>query len=143
MRNLAMAPNLLFVHVSDPDKAGHTSGWMSAAYGRAVRRADDAVARLLTAADRAYGPGLYTIVVTADHGGHGRGHGSADPRDVTIPWIAWGRGVVAGTLPADAVKTVDTAATVLYLLGIDRPSGWVGTAVTGAFAPAGGSDHRR
>jgi arylsulfatase A-like enzyme len=137
------APNLLFVHLADPDTAGHNGGWMSAGYGKAVLRADAAVARLLVAADRAYGAGRYTIIVTADHGGHGRGHGSNDPRDVTIPWIAWGQGVVAGAMTGDVVSTMDTAATVLYLLGIDRPSGWGGAALTGAFVHAAGSGDGR
>ena len=48
----AHAPALLFVHLPDPDAAGHSRGWMTAAYGNAVRRADEAVARLLVAADR-------------------------------------------------------------------------------------------
>ena len=53
---------------------------------------------LLEAANEAYGAGNYSVLVTADHGGHGRGHGSKDPLDVTIPWIAWGRGVSAGAM---------------------------------------------
>ncbi len=133
---LTAKPNLLFVHLPDTDTAGHGSGWMSPEYGRAVLKVDTAVGRLLAAADRAFGAGQYTIIITADHGGHGRDHGSADPADVTIPWIAWGQGVTPGELSngSDAIDTVDTAATVLYLLGIDRPAGWAGTPVLKAFA---------
>jgi arylsulfatase A-like enzyme len=127
------APNLLFVHLADPDAAGHRSGWMSPAYGRAVMDADRAVGRLVSAADRAYGAGAYTLIVTADHGGHGRDHGSHDPRDVTIPWIAWGRGVRPGTSISTPIQTMDTASTVLWLLGIRHPHGWAGTAITEAF----------
>jgi arylsulfatase A-like enzyme len=132
------APNLLFVHLADADAAGHKYGWMSDRYGKAVGQADAAIGRIVAAADRAYGPGLFTIIVTADHGGHDRGHGSDDARDVTIPWIAWGQGVAAGRLPDNSVRTIDTAATVLYLLGIDRPASWAGTAVAAAFAAPGG-----
>ena len=129
-------PNLMFVHLSDPDRAGHSSGWMSAAYGRAVVAVDAAMARLLASADGAFGKDNYTLIVTADHGGHEFNHGSDDPRDVTIPWIAWGRGVKAGHLQGTAVQTVDTASTVLWLLGLDEPGEWSGTPVTGAFTPA-------
>lgn len=125
-------PNLLFVHIGEPDYAGHAVGWMSGIYGWAVRRADAAVGEVLAAADRAYGRGNYTVVVTADHGGHGRDHGSADPRDMTIPWIAWGKGVQAGQLPA-GIRTMDTAATALWLLGVPLPEPWVGTPVAAAF----------
>jgi predicted AlkP superfamily pyrophosphatase or phosphodiesterase len=133
-RHLAQSkPGLLFVHLPDPDVAGHAAGWMSPRYGQAVLRADAAVARLLTAADSAYGAGEYTIIVTADHGGHDKDHGSDDPLDVTIPWIAWGRGVTPGELTGKAIHTMDTASTALFLLGVDAPSGWVGTPVRTAF----------
>jgi arylsulfatase A-like enzyme len=106
---------------------------MSQPYGRAVRAADTAVARLVALADKAYGAGAYSLIVTADHGGHAHDHGSADPRDVTIPWIAWGRGVRPGVLTDATVKTMDTASTVLWLLGLEEPSDWMGTAVVQAF----------
>jgi predicted AlkP superfamily pyrophosphatase or phosphodiesterase len=126
-------PNLLFVHLADPDRAGHSSGWMSDAYGRAVRSADSAVAALLQSADAAYGVGNYSLLVTADHGGHANGHGTSDPRDVTIPWIAWGRGVRAGELKDVAINTFDTAPTVLWLLGVEEPAAWDGVPVRAAW----------
>jgi predicted AlkP superfamily pyrophosphatase or phosphodiesterase len=128
-------PNLLFVHIGEPDFAGHTVGWMSFAYGWAVRRADAGVARLLAAADATYGAGRYTVIVTADHGGHGRDHGTQSDEDTLIPWIAWGEGVEAGPV-LRPVKTTDTAATVLWLLGIAAPADWTGRVVSSAFAQA-------
>jgi predicted AlkP superfamily pyrophosphatase or phosphodiesterase len=125
-------PNLLFVHLADPDLAGHASGWMSEAYGRAVTDSDVGVRRLLAAADTAFGADGYTFIVTADHGGHGRDHGSDHPQDVTIPWIAWGHGVKAGEL-APGIRTMDTASTILWLLGLDEPTDWFGSPVFGAF----------
>ena len=130
-------PNLLFVHLSDPDVAGHDQGWMSAPYRRAVANADNAVARLLLAADRAYGAGNYSVIVSADHGGHDRGHGSDDPRDVTIPWIVSGRGVKPGELTGEPIRTMDTAATIVWMLGLAEPTDWAGRPVIEAFhAPA-------
>lgn len=130
-------PNLLFVHLSDPDRAGHRSGWMSDAYGRAVAASDAAVGRLLATADGTFGKGQYTVIVTADHGGHEYDHGSDDPRDVTIPWIAWGRGVNPGQLHSLDIRTMDTASTVLWLLGIKEPAaGWAGTPILDAFGAA-------
>jgi arylsulfatase A-like enzyme len=129
-------PNLLFVHLTDPDAAGHSYGWMSAQYGQGVLRADRAVARLIKAADTAYGAGGYTLIITADHGGNGRDHGSDNPLDVTIPWIAWGRGVMPGEIKASTVRTMDTASTVLFVLGVDTPPSWMGVPVKTAFALA-------
>jgi hypothetical protein len=127
-------PNVLFVHLTDPDRAGHSAGWMSETYGRAVRETDDALRTLMSATDTVYGGGNYAVIVTADHGGHEYGHGSDDVRDVTIPWIAWGQGVHAGPI-ATAIETTDTAATVLWLLGVDTPDGWDGSPVVDAFMP--------
>lgn len=126
-------PNLLFVHLTDPDAAGHRSGWMSPRYGRAVLTADTAIAQLLDLATAAYGANNFSLIVTADHGGHGRNHGSDDPRDVTIPWIAWGQGVERGALAATTIRTMDTAATAVWLLGITPPADWAGRPVVEAY----------
>ena len=128
-------PNLLFVHLSDPDQAGHEAGWMGATYGRAVTETDAALGRLLKEADAVYGAGNYSVIVTADHGGHGYDHGSADPLDVTIPWIAWGQGVKQGALDGVQIQTFDTAPTVLWMLGVPKPDAWDGSPVTAAFQP--------
>lgn len=129
----AKRPNLVFVHLADADFAGHNFGWMEHTYGMAVREADRAVARIVAAADRAYGAGNYTILVTSDHGGHRKGHGTTDPLDTTIPWIISGAGVQRGESLA-GIRTMDTAATVLWMLNIAAPTNLVGKPVTGAFA---------
>ena len=128
-------PNVLFVHLTDPDAAGHRAGWMTTEYGKAVVAADRALQRLIAAAEKAYGSGNFSLIVTADHGGHGTNHGSDDPRDVTIPWIAWGQGVRQGVLTPATVRTMDTAATVLWLLAINEPADWAGRPVADAYAP--------
>ena len=129
-------PNVLFVHLTDPDAAGHRSGWMSPAYGRAVLAADAAIEELVGLAETAYGRGNFSLIVTADHGGHDRDHGSSDPQDVTIPWIAWGKGVKQGALAASTIRTMDTASTVLWLLGLSAPSDWAGQPVMRAYESA-------
>jgi arylsulfatase A-like enzyme len=133
-RHLARTrPNLTFVHFADPDYAGHFFGWMGRAYARAARGTDRALGDLLAYADARFGKGEYTVIVTADHGGHDRGHGTDDPRDTTIPWIVWGEGVRGGRSLDTHVRTTDTAATILWLLGIAAPAAWSGRAVTEAF----------
>jgi predicted AlkP superfamily pyrophosphatase or phosphodiesterase len=127
-------PNLVFVHIGEPDYAGHLYGWMSPVYGDAVRLADKAVAEVLDEASDRWGAGNFTVIVTADHGGHGRDHGSSDPRDTTIPWIVWGKGVQAGAALPAGIRTMDTAATALWLLGVSAPEAWVGRPVAAAFS---------
>jgi hypothetical protein len=116
-------------------------GWMSWAYGQAVQRADAAVARVLAATDAAFGRGKYTVILTADHGGHAARTAPRDSVDVTIPWIAWGQGVVPLDSTAEritGVRTMDTAATVLWLLGVPVPAGWDAPPVTAAFRARSG-----
>jgi arylsulfatase A-like enzyme len=133
-RYLARArPNLLFVHLVEVDYTGHFFGWMGRLYGNAVRDADAAVAALLRHADAQFGRGQYTVILTADHGGHGRTHGTDAPEDTTIPWIVWGEGVRAGTELPFGIRTTDTAATALWLLGVGVPAEWTGHPVMQAF----------
>ncbi|HUF12831.1 MAG TPA: ectonucleotide pyrophosphatase/phosphodiesterase [Longimicrobiales bacterium] len=130
-------PNLLFVHFGEPDFAGHTMGWMSTPYSWAVGQADAAVARIVDAANEIYGRDGYTLMVTADHGGHLRTHGTADPVDRWIPWIAYGAGVrAADTELMPGIRTMDTAATVLWALGVAIPEDWAGRPVISAFEVA-------
>jgi predicted AlkP superfamily pyrophosphatase or phosphodiesterase len=125
-------PNLTFVHLADADLAGHTYGWMSNTYGMAVRQSDAALARVLRLADARFGAGGYSVIVTADHGGHDRTHGTTDRIDTTIPWIVWGAGVQRGDT-LTGIRTMDTAATALWMLGLDAPPSWVGRGQTTAF----------
>lgn len=127
-------PELLFIHLPDPDIAGHSAGWMSLPYRWAVRRADAAVEQIRRAAVKAYGTD-FVMIITADHGGHGRDHGTDRPEDVTIPWIAWGAGVRSGAIQAP-IRTFDTAATALWVIGVPVPTRWEGRPVSTAFQPA-------
>jgi arylsulfatase A-like enzyme len=127
-------PNLLFVHIAEPDFMGHRMGWMSLGYRWGVREADAAVAALLSAATETFGAGNFTLLVTADHGGHGRDHGTEEVMDTTIPWISYGQGIRHGHRIVGDVRTMDTAATVLRVLGIPVPTGWDGVAVSEALS---------
>jgi predicted AlkP superfamily pyrophosphatase or phosphodiesterase len=122
--------DLLFVHLPQTDQIGHASGWMSAEYAAQVHQTDEAVGRLVSQLP----PGT-TVVVTADHGGHAKTHGSRDTPDMTIPWIVAGPSVVSRGPLSRSVRTVDTAPTILGLLGLPAPSGCAGKVVSEAFAP--------
>jgi predicted AlkP superfamily pyrophosphatase or phosphodiesterase len=124
-------PDLLFVHLPDPDIAGHSAGWMSLPYRWAVRRADAAVEQIRRQAVKTFN-GDVVVIVTADHGGHGRDHGTDAEEDVRIPWIVWGRGVEPGAI-AEQIDTFDTAATALWVLGVPVPARWEGRPVAAAF----------
>lgn len=125
MRYLTRAqPHLLFIHLADPDDAGHAHGWMSAPYMAAVRKVPDTIGIVLDVLNRMLANDQSLVIVTADHGGHRRTHGTADPQDVTIPWLAFGA-VEPGPVRR-TIMTYDTAATALAALGLSIPASWRG-----------------
>jgi hypothetical protein len=124
---------VLFVHFWLPDYVGHLDGWMSPPYIRIIGRDDIALGTLL---DGLQTRGLMDgtlVILTADHGGHDYSHGTAIKEDMTIPWIAYGPGVVPGTSLTVPVSTTDTAATAVWALGLNLPAGWDGRPVVEAF----------
>jgi arylsulfatase A-like enzyme len=122
--------DLLVVHLPQTDQVGHASGWMSAEYLAQVQQTDAEVGRLVSVL-----PPETTILVTADHGGQLKAHGTKDKLDMTIPWIIAGPRVVHRGPLNRAVRTVDTAPTILSLLGITAPPNCTGKLVSEAFEP--------
>jgi arylsulfatase A-like enzyme len=84
---------------------------------------------LLQAIDKAGIKSKSAIIMSADHGGHDKTHGTTQDADMIIPWVAWGAGIKARHAIKGAVSTTDTAATALSLLGLAVPSGWDGKPV--------------
>lgn len=87
------------LHLSEPDVVGHAKGFMGKAYLRAVRRADRRVGNVVDVlrTDPRYA-GHTTVILTADHGGRGKGHYDATSlHDYRVPFIVWGSGVDPGT----------------------------------------------
>ncbi len=126
---LATAPaGVTFVHLSEPDEYGHSRGWMTEAYLRGVADADRCMGTLLAGIAQRHDLDRVLILVSADHGGHGRTHGSERDEDMRIPWIAWGSRVVRGAYNGP-VTTMDTAATALAALGLAMPPNIAGRPV--------------
>jgi predicted AlkP superfamily pyrophosphatase or phosphodiesterase len=121
--------DFMFIHLPDTDLRGHAKQWMSREYLAQVYQTDAAVGRVLSAL-----PASTTVIVTADHGGQANRHGSATPVDMTIPWIIHGPRVAPGPLTVK-VSTVDTAATVAYLLELPIPANATGRPVFEALTP--------
>lgn len=128
-------PDFLFVHFDDVDHAGHTFGWKSPQYFKAVDMIDTLIGDLLTALKDAGVLDKTLILVTADHGGTGTKHGGDTIGELEIPWIIHGPGVAAGHEIKKPVNTYDTASTLLHALEIKQPAVWIGRPVTEAFAP--------
>jgi predicted AlkP superfamily pyrophosphatase or phosphodiesterase len=134
----AGAPDVLFVHISAVDAAGHSAGWvgtdgaLTPQYVAAVTSVDAELARLIAAVEPSLASGDLAVAIAADHGGgHGDGcvagmaasheHCTAHTDDRRIPWLLVGQGVTPGRL-AGRSSITQVAATLADLLRVDRPS---------------------
>lgn len=115
----------VFLHLPDPDRVGHESGFDSPEYAAAVRGVDAALGRLLDVL-----PSGTLLVVTSDHGGGGAygsfQHGSTADADMLVPLLLFGPSVVPGaTLPASG-SILDIAPTLTWALGKAPPAAYEG-----------------
>ncbi len=113
------SPDFVMIHLAEVDFTGHAHGWGSHEQRSAIERIDGLLGSFIVAAAAADERPL-RLLVTADHGGSDTGHDSASMDDVEIPWILWGHGIRSGVI-SDEVSTLDTAATVAALLGVEPP----------------------
>ena len=113
-----------FVYLGHTDIAGHNHGWMSDPYLRAVENADQAIGRVLAALDEK----RTAVIVTSDHGGHERTHGTDADDDMLIPWGLRAPGVAQG-VAQNPVNIVDTAPTISALLDVPAAAEWSGSPV--------------
>ena len=125
--------DLIFLHLPDPDSAGHAHGFTSTEYGAEVADVDAAIGALLDVLDLS----TTLLVVTAPHGGGGsfgdRLHGSSDPADVEVPLLLYGAGVRPGATGTATI--LDVAPTVLWALGMAPPGQYEGRALLELFQP--------
>jgi hypothetical protein len=126
-------PHVLFIHFPDPDRVGHAFGWGSENQLYAVNFADGLIGEIVAALESGGYLNRTLLIITADHGGHDKRHGDDSPVDRTIPWLAVGPKVRPGVTLGSAINTYDTAATVLYALGLSIPEGWDGKPVLEIF----------
>jgi arylsulfatase A-like enzyme len=131
---------LLFMHFADPDSAGHRTGWMTDEYVAAAHNADGCLDEVMNILEESGRMDRTLLLVTSDHGGHGRSHGTRMEVDQRIPWYAWGASARRGRTRRD-VHTTDTAATALAALGLTLPKEMhgqpVADALGGALGPVG------
>jgi hypothetical protein len=93
--------NYAFLHLTDLDGAGHSSGWdptPGSDYSNTLELMDSRLGLIFDLiTSNASLTGRTAIILTADHGGSGTGHGTATlAANYTIPFYVWGPGVMAG-----------------------------------------------
>ncbi|MBQ4157913.1 MAG: alkaline phosphatase family protein [Clostridia bacterium] len=114
-------PDFLFLYLGDTDEAGgHAKGWMSETYLKVVNNAMNCIERVYNSL-----PEGYTMIVTADHGGHDRSHGTDLPEDMTIPVLITGPKFEKNK-KLENVSIKDIAVTVASLLEAPKAREWEG-----------------
>jgi predicted AlkP superfamily pyrophosphatase or phosphodiesterase len=119
-------PNLLFVHFADIDSAGHKYGWLTKEQNTAALESDAGLGELIKAVDDAKLWATTTLILSSDHGGHEKTHGTAADSDRLIPWMAFGAKAPKGKPLPKKIMTYDTAPTALWILGLPAPKDWDG-----------------
>ena len=112
-----------FLYLGCTDWAGHKFGWMSETYMDEMRSSWENIEKVLRIL-----PEDYLVIITADHGGHDRSHGSELPEDMTIPLIFHGKDFIAGRKLEEA-SIKDVAPTIATLLGVQKPFEWEGHSI--------------
>lgn len=113
-------PDFAFLYFGHTDMEGHRHGWMSAEYMKAMEECWDNIEKIISQLGDEY-----TYIITSDHGGHDRTHGSEMPEDMLIPVIIRGRDFEKGKV-LENVNIMDIAPTVTTLLGASSDEEWEG-----------------
>ena len=124
-------PDFIFLYMVETDeKGGHDNGWMSDEYLKYIDVAIENVKRMYEAVQEvSEKTGIqYTILVTADHGGHDRLHGTIMKEDMTIPTFFIGKRFEPGKELSD-VSILDLAPTIVDIMGVPRAPEWEGKSV--------------
>lgn len=116
-------PDFVFLYLGFTDEMGHWNGWMSEEYLTTVNNAVSCIEKV----KNRFGD-THDIIVTADHGGHMRGHGSDTVEDMTIPILFSGPSF-RKNVELDNLNIMDIAPTVCKILGAPTSPEWEGKSI--------------
>lgn len=107
-----------FLYMAYLDESGHKHGWLSDEYMDALENSWANITRVIKEI-----PEDYQVIITADHGGHDRSHGTDMPEDMTTPIL-----IVDPKFDVDLTESSikDIAPTITSLLGVEADEDWEG-----------------
>ncbi|SEN15217.1 Predicted pyrophosphatase or phosphodiesterase, AlkP superfamily [bacterium A37T11] len=126
-------PLFAFMHLDHVDDAGHEFGHGSHEYFKAISKADSLIGTVLKAIKEGGFDQNTLVMIVADHGGIGYGHGGNTPEEMHVPMIFYGKDVKKGYVIQQQVYQYDIAATVAFALQIIAPYAWIGRPIKAAF----------
>ncbi|MEJ2229592.1 MAG: alkaline phosphatase [Nitrospirales bacterium] len=127
-------PNLLLAHLPTAMKVGQKYGWTSEKYSAALTAIDTAVDQIIQTY-KEFGVIDKTMVIVtglnsgpihapSENGKNVSAGSTTFELDATIPWIAWGANIKKNHPIAQSVSLLDTAATIMYALGLETHTEW-------------------
>lgn len=119
VERVAKRPKFLFVQFDDVDGAGHHHGYGMEGHIKQIEKTDGYIKQVFDAYERAGILDKTLFVVTADHGGNGKGHGGYTDGEKYVFLAAAGEGIEKSKI--EFARTIDIAALVLYALGVELP----------------------
>ena len=125
-------PTFVFLYDVHTDHAGHSSGWMSDPYIKAIEEADQQIGVLFEKMKKAQ---LYEntyILFVTDHGGINHGHGGYTQEEMSIPWSVTGKDIKPGMIKEQNF-TVNTASMIARFFNIQQPTVWSGNILESVF----------
>ncbi|MDW7693280.1 alkaline phosphatase family protein [Flammeovirgaceae bacterium SG7u.111] len=126
-------PQFTFVHLDHVDHAGHAIGHGTPAYYASVEKADSLISDIISTLEEEGMMENTLVIVSADHGGVGNGHGGETLEEIEIPLIMYGKGIKKGYEIKVPVNIYDLPASAAFGMGIDLPLVWIGRPVKEAF----------
>ncbi|MBQ7190254.1 MAG: alkaline phosphatase [Kiritimatiellae bacterium] len=125
LRQLDKNPKLIFLYQHQVDCAGHRDGWGSPLFTNACQNVDANLGKVVEKLEKMGAMRDTVVMLIADHGGFGKGHGMDRLDNFEIPFLVYGP--VVNTLKLkEATILADTAPTIAWLLGYEIPEGWRG-----------------
>ncbi len=115
------------------DHVGHSAGHDTPAYYQQLEEIDQYIGEIIKSVQDA---GLWNntiIIVTADHGGIGLGHGGRTMQEMETPFIICGRGIKHNYEIKESMMQFDVASTIAYIFKIEQPQVWIGRPMVSAF----------
>lgn len=113
-------PDFAFVYLGLTDIIGHSYGWMGEEYMKACWQSMEEIKSLVEHFGKEY-----TVIITSDHGGNGRVHGSREKEDMLIPLVCIGSDFTPKAVLKDA-NICDIAPTIAKLMGVPVCDEWEG-----------------
>ena len=119
-------PLITSIILDSPDHEGHASGWLSPEYMSVLSHLDTVIKEVYTGIAEAGLLPETLFVITADHGGKGKGHGGTSMSEMEAPVVFYGKGIRPRGEIKETVSIMDIAPTLAYILKVSRPHAWKG-----------------